>query len=173
MSCNRREAVIPHPQYPLHSDEHARANGRARARTPAHPHARTATIAFLVLLSACLWRGYARVMTIHTDVLAGMIDKMVSIAEAGRRPSPNDMTEMLYPLERGRVFLRQYENRSSDESYRRFAELLDAYAAIAATIDDARTDDRRWTALRQRLPGDAQAVQERIAAIRTTLGREA
>jgi hypothetical protein len=122
-----------------------------------------------VLVTGCVWRGYDRVLSIHLDVLAGMADKMVSIAEVGRRPTSNDMTEMLYPLERGRLFLRQYERRAGEDSYRQFAQLLDRYAALAAAIDDARTDDGRWARLRPRLPDEARDLRQRVAAIRTAL----
>ena len=88
-----------------------------------------------VLVTGCVWRGYDRVLSIHLDVLAGMADKMVSIAEVGRRPTSNDMTEMLYPLERGRLFLRQYERRAGEDSYRQFAQLLDRYAALLENSD--------------------------------------
>lgn len=124
----------------------------------------------LLLLSAgCLWRGYDRVLTIHLDVLSGMVDKMVAIADAGRRPSSNDITEMLYPLERGRLFLHQFENRAQEESYRQFAAFLDRYAALAAAIDDARTDDGRWSGLRERLPTEAGALRDRVAGLRALL----
>ncbi len=122
-----------------------------------------------VLLGGCVWRGYDRVLTIHLDVLSSMVEKMVAIAEVGRRPSSNDITEMLYPLERGRLFLRQYQKRQQEESYRRFAQLLDQYAAMAAAIDDARTDDGRWATLRRHLPSDARALSEHDAAIREVL----
>lgn len=125
------------------------------------------------LIAGCLWRGYDRVLTIHLDVLSGMADKMVAIADAGRRPSSNDITEMLYPLERGRLFLRQFASRQDEESYRQFARLLDHYAALAAAIDDARTDDARWARLRQRLPQDASDLRDRFAAIRAALERGA
>lgn len=127
----------------------------------------------LFCLSGCVWRGYERVLTIHLDVLSGMVDKMVSIAEVGRRPTSNDITEMLYPLERGRLFLRQYEKRGQEESYRQFAQFLDRYAALAAAIDDARTDEGRWASLRERLPADAGDLRARVAALRALLGGSA
>lgn len=127
----------------------------------------------LLLTAGCLWRGYDRVLTIHLDVLSGMVDKMVAIAEAGRRPSSNDITEMLYPLERGRLFLRQFENREQEESYRQFAAFLDRYAALAAAIDDARTDETRWNGMRQRLPADASALRDHVATLRALLAGSA
>lgn len=126
-----------------------------------------------VLLAGCLWRGYDRVLTIHLDVLSGMADKMVGIAEVGRRPSSNDITEMLYPLERGRLFLRQYETRQQEESYRQFAQLLERYAALAAAIDDARTNDARWADLRRQLPAAGRELSERVAAIRALIAGSA
>ena len=122
-----------------------------------------------VLVAGCVWRGYDRVLNIHLDVLSGIADKMVSIAEVGRRPTSNDITEMLYPLERGRLFLHQYEKRAAEDSYRQFAELLDHYAALAAAIDDARTDDGRWAKLRPRLPDEARDLRTRALAIRSLL----
>ena len=126
-------------------------------------------LVLVVLVTGCVWRGYDRVLNIHLDVLSGMAEKMVSIAEVGRRPTSNDMTEMLYPLERGRLFLHQYGRRSGEESYRQFADLLDRYGALAAAIDDARTDDGRWAHLRPRLPDEAGDLRARVAAIRAVL----
>jgi hypothetical protein len=102
-----------------------------------------------------------------------MADKMVAIAEVGRRPSSNDITEMLYPLERGRLFLRQFETRQQEESYRQFAQFLERYAALAAAIDDARTNDARWAELRGRLPADGRELRERVAAIRALVAGSA
>ena len=56
-----------------------------------------------------------------------------------------------------------------EESYRQFAQLLDRYAALAAAVDDARTDDQRWASLCARLPADAHDVSDRVAAIRALL----
>jgi hypothetical protein len=122
-----------------------------------------------VLLGACVWRSYERVMTIHLDVLEGMLDKIVSIADAGRRPTPNDITEMLYPLERGQLFLLQHRDHEREEAYRRFAGLLTRYRELASAVDDARTDAGRWEALRARLHGEADALRREVARVRAAL----
>ena len=132
------------------------------------PCAGASELLLAVSLPAVLAR-LDRVLTIHLDVLSGMAGKMVAIADVGRRPSSNDITEMVYPLERGRLFLRQYEKRQQEESYRQFAQFLERYAALAAAVDDARTDEKRWATLREHLPTDARDLRDRVAAIRAVL----
>jgi hypothetical protein len=137
------------------------------------PRALILSLLFAASASACLWRGYERIMTVHLDVLAGMVGKVAAQAESGRRPTPNDMTEMLYPLARARQFTGQFDEYAPRESYKLFAAVLDRYQALAQTIDGARTDDARWAETRQRIPAEAEALQQRVAAVRAALERGA
>lgn len=125
-----------------------------------------------LLLEACVWRGYERVMTIHLEVLSGMLDKMVSFVEAGRRPTPNDMTEMLYPLERAGLFLLQHRSRQEEESYRRFAAFVERYRELAAAVDAARSDEARWAELRAEVGASSAALRSEVDGVRLALQRE-
>ena len=130
--------------------------------------------AFLLclLLSACLWRSYDDILAVHVDVLLGMADKIVAKSEAGRRPTPNDLTELLYPLQRARQFAGQFRAQSGRGSYRAFGELLDRYEELVKKIDAARADDARWAALRTELPQYLEDVGRRGDEVRAALVAE-
>ena len=113
-------------------------------------------------LSACLWSSYEEILRVHVEVLAGMVDKVEAKAQAGRRPTPNDVTELLYPLERARQFLHQYEKRKDRESYRSFQSLLDRYQRLVTGVDVARIRDDDWARFRPRL--SEQSAEWRAAA---------
>jgi hypothetical protein len=126
----------------------------------------------VLLGQACVWRGYERVMAIHLEVLSGMLDKVASFVDAGRRPTPNDMTEMLYPLERADLFLLQHRDRQGEESYRRFAAFLERYRELAAAVDAARTDEARWVELRAGIGAGLAALRSEVDGVRLALQRE-
>ena len=65
---------------------------------------RLALLTLLFCSAACLWRSYEHIMGIHLEVLADLTEKLVTKAEAGVRPRPNDITELSYPLHRARQF---------------------------------------------------------------------
>lgn len=107
--------------------------------------ARAAGLAVLLLLVAsCLWRGYARVLTIHVEVLTSMADKIAWQADIGRQPTPNDVTELLYPLERARRFRERYRGDDAPRSLALFSVLLDRYDAFAERVDRTRADASAW-----------------------------
>lgn len=124
------------------------------------------------MAAGCLWRSYDEIMRVHLDVLSGMARKVASKAEADRRPTPNDITELIYPLERARQFAGQNRARAERESYRSFEELLGRYAEFVAAIDAARVDEERWRHLRARLPEEERALETLAARVRTALERE-
>lgn len=125
-----------------------------------------------LLLSACVWKSYGQIMRVHVDVLAGLADKIVVKSEAGGRPTPNDLTELIYPLQRGRQFATQYQSRADHESYRRFVALLDGYQQFVDAIDAARGDDARWQAARADLPAKLEQLRAAADAVRTALTAE-
>jgi hypothetical protein len=126
----------------------------------------------LLAVSACLWRSYEEIMRVHLEVLSGMARKAEARAETDRRPAPNDVTELLYPLERARQFLRQNQKRAGRPSYRAFEELLARYADFVAEVDSARVDEERWREFRARVAGDVRALEDRAAAVRAALQKE-
>jgi len=121
------------------------------------------------LLAGCVWRSYERIMTIHLEVLSGMVNKVVSIADAGQRPTPNDVTELTYPLERAQLFLQQFQSRQREKSYQHFAAFLARYRDFVAAVDNARTDDGRWAGLHARIHDEAAGLQAVIEEIRVDL----
>ena len=125
-----------------------------------------------LLLSACVWKSYGQIMRVHVDVLAGIAEKIVAKSEAGGRPTPNDLTELIYPLERGRQFAKQYDSRAERESYRKFTTLLDDYQQFVGGIDAARGDEARWQAARADLPSKLEHLRTDAGAVRDALAAE-
>lgn len=123
-------------------------------------------------LCACLWRSYDEIVAVHVDVLLGMADKVVAKSKAGRRPTPNDLTELLYPLQRARQFAHQFQAQSSRESYRAFGALLDRYQELVEKIDAARTEEARWSALSEELPQRLEGLRRAGEQVRAALARE-
>ncbi len=126
----------------------------------------------LLLLSACLWRSYEQIMTVHLDVLTSMVDKVVDTAESGRRPTSNDVTELTYPLQRARQFAGQYERYKDRRSFQAFGALLERYARFVDAIDTARGDAGRWAALAPGLPAEGTALREVRRSVDAALAEE-
>ncbi len=126
----------------------------------------------LLLLHGCLWRSYEHIMEVHLQVLASMATKVVATAEGGRRPTSNDVTELIYPLQRARQFAHQYRGSAGRESYRRFVALLDRYQQFAETIDAARGDEQRWATVATQLAGQRQALLDAAEQVRAALVAE-
>jgi hypothetical protein len=124
------------------------------------------------LIAACLWRGYADILRVHLDVLAGLADKAAANIAGGRRPSSNDVTELTYPLQRARQFLEQSRAESNRESYALFAAALDRYNALVTAIDAARGDEARWTAARPALEAEHAGFVTAVERVRAALERE-
>jgi len=132
-----------------------------------------AVLSLLLLLgSACLWRGYGEILRVHLDVLSSMADKAVYNAQAGARPTSNDVTELTYPLQRARQFAYQYRGYDARESYRLFVVALDRYQALADAIDVARGDPARWDAERAQVGAQYQVWREAADRVREALARE-
>lgn len=143
--------------------------GRGRA-TPA-ASALCALVALAAFGQGCLWRSYAEVMRVHLDVLSSLSDKAMVNAETGRRPTSNDVTELTYPLQRGRQFQHQYRGYADRESYKLFVIALDRYQALTEAIDAARGDEVRWTAERPRVAAAYDAWRRAAEQVRAALAR--
>jgi hypothetical protein len=130
-------------------------------------------LSLLLLLSpACLWRSYGEVLRVHLDVLGGMADKALYNAQAGGRPTSNDVTELTYPLQRARQFAYQYRGYDQRESYRLFGAALDRYQALAEAIDAARGDPARWDTERAQIGAQYQAWRDAADQVRAALARD-
>ena len=134
--------------------------------------ARTVLSLLLLLSPACLWRSYADVLRVHLDVLGGMADKAMYNAQAGQRPTSNEVTELTYPLQRARQFAYQYRSYGERESYRLFVSALDRYQALSEAIDAARGDAARWEAERVQIGAQYQAWRDAADQVRAALARE-
>ena len=134
--------------------------------------ARTVLSLVLLLSPACLWRSYADVLRVHLDVLGGMADKAMYNAQAGQRPTSNEVTELTYPLQRARQFAYQYRSYGERESYRLFVSALDRYQALSEAIDAARGDAARWEAERVQIGAQYQAWRDAADQVRAALARE-
>lgn len=120
----------------------------------------------LVAAERLLRDRYDNVVDVHIDVLAAMADKASAFALIDRRPSPNDMTELMYPLGRARQFLDRYQGESDRPSYAAFADLVDAYAKLVAEIDAERGSDAAWRRFRPTLDARIAPVREAVARVR-------
>jgi len=120
----------------------------------------------LIAAERLLRDRYDNVVDVHVDVLAAMADKAGAFARIERRPSPNDMTELMYPLSRARQFLERYEGDSERPSYAAFAELVDAYAKLVAEIDAERGSDAAWQRFRPSLEARVAPVRQAVARVR-------
>lgn len=129
-------------------------------------------LAIVVAVELLVRDGYEKVLDVHVDVLQGLAGKIGALASAGGRPTPNDLTEMIYPLERARGFLRDYRDEAARESYRSFAALVDEYAALVSAVDAARGVPEQWEALREDVARRARLVEESAARVRATAARE-
>jgi len=129
------------------------------------------TLLLLVAVSSCLWRGYARVLAIHVDVLLGMVDKMAWKVDSGEPATPNDVTELLYPLERARQFEARYRDDLAPQSLRLFVVLLDRYEDFARHVDRTRANGAAWRSARPALLRRAAKLRRIGALLRAQLRR--
>lgn len=131
-------------------------------------------VIFAVVVLAEVWSrgGYEKVIRVHLDVLTGMTDKMAATVQSGRRPSPNDLTEMLYPLDRARQFVDQYSGYAERPSYAAFVAVVDAYATFVDAVDAARSTAETWEAFRARAPAMVRAIEAAAAGARAALAAE-
>lgn len=123
----------------------------------------------IVLVEVFVRDGYEKVAGVHVDVLSGLAQKMGGIADSGRRPSPNDLTEMLYPLTRARHFLDEYRDESGRESYHAFSDLVARYEHFVTAVDAARGTAESWEAFRPRAGDMLRSVDTAVERTRAAL----
>jgi len=109
---------------------------------------------------------YEKVIAVHVDVLSEMTNKATGLATLGKRPSPNDLTELMYPLERARQFIGEYRDESERPSYQRFVAAVDAYEALVMAIDAQRGSVESWADFRPLVAQRAGRVSAALAAVR-------
>jgi hypothetical protein len=132
-------------------------------------------VIFLILMGALyafLWKGYGEVLSIHLDVLSGMVDKIAWQVDLGRRPSPNDLTELIYPLRRAREFEEQYEDRAESESYQRFRAFVARYERLIERIDRTRGKASEWVRGQDLLLRHVAKLRLLEEGVRAALARE-
>jgi hypothetical protein len=129
---------------------------------------------WMLLLSApgCLWRSYATIMKVHLDVLTQTADKLESVVRAGRGVSAESMAEYVYPAQRGREFLRQFNQDSGRPSYQQFAAFLDQYEAMVHDVDAQRAQGNDWQTVLPGLAQECEALRQRAQEIRHSLQSE-
>lgn len=132
-----------------------------------------AVLAVVVAVELLIPDSYERVLSVHLDVLQGMADKMASLARAGARPAPNDLTEMIYPLERARQFLERNRSEEERESFAAFAAVVAEYAELVAAVDAARGVPAQWEALRPEIGSRVTKLASEVERVRASLDREA
>lgn len=89
----------------------------------------------------CFWREFDARLAMHTELLRDQARKGVDVAVAGRFTAEG-LTELLYPLGRGRAFAATARRRLGDGAPPRelleFEQLLAAYTRLCDAIDQAR-----------------------------------
>ena len=126
----------------------------------------------LIVADVVTRNRYGRVVDVHLDVLESLVEKTAAAVESGGRLTPNDLTEINYPLERARGLLGEYGARSDRLSFQRMEAVVDAYAGFAAAIDAARGDELRWRTFRPTLNEIVDDLRGRIAEARRALASE-
>ncbi len=123
------------------------------------------TLGLALGVSACLWRGYDKIINVHLDVLTHMAVKLVLVVESGRLGSEG-MAEYSYPAERARQFLQQFDDKHDRPSHQEMAKLLDRYEAFVKAVDAARRAPEQATATPEWMHTERDALWEQAAKIR-------
>ncbi len=131
-----------------------------------------AVLAVIVLVEVFGRDDYARVMQVHLDVLAAMAGKMAAVADVGKRPTPHDLTEIVYPLDRARQFVDTYEDHRSRESYGSFLDLIEVYQGFVLEVDAARGSPERWEQFRPLVDARVASIQAAVTRSRSALEAE-
>jgi hypothetical protein len=115
--------------------------------------------------SGCYWQKYDKIVRTHVEVLTGMAGKMDDVSARPGGVRPEELVELRYPLTRARDFARIVGGRfGQEESYRRFAALLDRYQGLLATVERIRAEGSAEgsgeTAARTELAAGVKAFRE-------------
>ena len=116
--------------------------------------------------TACIWRSYADILSVHVDVVTQTAAKLCSVIEAGLGPTAEGMAEYVYPAQRAREFLKQSAGYSERESYKRLGELLDRYEAMVRRVDAARANPGETKLDRAALDADRDGLMRLAEAAR-------
>jgi len=116
---------------------------------------RHVVLLLLLFTSACLWRGYEKILLVHVDVLTATADKLSGVVSTGHGLTTQGMTEYIYPAQRARQFLGQFDKHSARPSYAGLRNFLDRYEAMVAEVDAARPSNTV----------DPDKVQREVAAL--------
>ena len=131
-----------------------------------------AVLVVCVLSAGCFWRSYGARMDMHTDLLLSMTHKGADLVR-GHRFAPENLPELLYPLDRAREFAaRAHRHGAADPpaSLGAFDALLAAYAEFCRIADDLRhaggdvPDGSRLSGAVDGVEGAAGAVRRALAA---------
>jgi len=133
---------------------------------------RRSTLLALCMLAGCLWRGYAAIMTVHLDVLTQTAAKLCSVVESKRGLTAEGMAEYVYPAQRAREFLHQFDGQAGRQSYKQFTTLVDHYEAMVHAVDAARAANRDWVQMLPSLTAERQSLDQLAAEVRAALKRD-
>jgi len=132
--------------------------------------ARVAVVA-LILVQGCLWRGYARVLEIHLEVLDSMAAKMCGLT-GGPAPASETIGEFVYPAKRAREVEQQFASRREQSSYAAFDKVLQRYEALLQLFDRSRVNQETWAASAERVCEESRAVSADVVGVRQALAHE-
>jgi len=130
-------------------------------------------VAIAVMLGGCWRQSYERVMGVHVEVLESLAEKLCELAEARRRPAPEEMGEFVYPLRRARQFQRYFAEDGGRPSFRLFDQLLADYGDLVQRVEAARVAAASWEREREALCGARDGIRARAEYVRQALQREA
>jgi hypothetical protein len=130
-------------------------------------------LALFLCAGGCLWRSYATIMSVHLDVLTQTAEKLCTVVQAGKGPAAEGMAEYVYPAQRGREFLRQFNTYSGRSSYLAFRDFLNRYEALVHDVDAGRAAGRDPQAALPHLTMQCAALNGLAAQIRRQLKQEA
>jgi len=128
-----------------------------------------AALAVLIGVESYVRERYEKVIAVHVDVLSEMTGKASALGMLGTRPSPSDLTELMYPLERARQFIGEYRDEAERPSYQRFVAAVDAYEGLIMAIDAERGSADSWAQFRPLVAQRAERVRSALAAVRVDL----
>jgi len=126
-------------------------------------------IVLVVCGAGCLWRSYGTIMQVHLDVLTETADKLCSVVESGRGPTAAGMAEYVYPAQRAREFMRQFNGYRDRKSYQQFGVLVDRYETLVHEVDAARAQRQLGPQDVSHLHSEREALYALAAEIRVQL----
>jgi hypothetical protein len=127
------------------------------------------SLALVASTSACLWRGYDKIINVHLDVLTQMSRKMVLMAETGSGLSTAGLEEYAYPARRARQFLAQFDTSHDRPSYQHFAKLLDRYEGLVKAVGATRNPSGLSASAIDWLHRERDAIGQQAVKIRAAV----